>query len=85
MAKGSIMLQVNVKKYFFSRLHMYHPPSSRGALRLNTKSYRKSRVQTQSYALKATAIAHRVQSEDGICVACDAIEEHLLNIHELRQ
>jgi rhamnosyltransferase subunit B len=42
-------------------------------------------LQTQSYALKATAIAHRVQSEDGICVACDAIEEHLLNIHELRQ
>jgi rhamnosyltransferase subunit B len=34
-------------------------------------------IQEPSYAKKATDIAHRVQSEDGIQAACDAIEEKL--------
>jgi rhamnosyltransferase subunit B len=34
-------------------------------------------IQEPSYAKKATDIAHRVQSEDGIQAACDAIEEEL--------
>ncbi len=36
-------------------------------------------LQEPSYAIKATEIAHRVQSEDGIRTACDAIEAQLAN------
>jgi UDP:flavonoid glycosyltransferase YjiC (YdhE family) len=34
-------------------------------------------LKEQSYTIRATDIAHRVQSEDGIQAACDAIEEKL--------
>jgi rhamnosyltransferase subunit B len=36
-------------------------------------------LREQSYAMRATEIAHHIQSEDGIRAACDAIGEQLLH------